>query len=365
LCAPTGFPYRDKKLDIGISSTKVFPKHKNYEQSLPMKAALLKRLFASIKPGSNPDLDSVCRRIVDDEKRLGHNKLASDLEATLKKAAKQQALKRGPDATRTNSLATLPSNKRDSAPLVQILEHGQLRHHMVLPPKVEQRFIRIEKEYAARSRLAKYGLNARKRILLYGPPGCGKSLGAERIAYTTGLPLHKVRFDSLISSYFGETAANLGKVFESAQKSPCALFLDECDTIARARGSGNDVGEVSRVVNMLLQLLEDYRGDGLVIAATNHYESLDQAIYRRFDETVEIPKPGIIEIARLLETTLSALRVDKSVELKQFAASLDGFSFSEVERIAQNAAKHSVMANRNQVELDDLEEAALEVKRHF
>ncbi|QYY37322.1 ATP-binding protein [Ruficoccus sp. ZRK36] len=323
-----------------------------------MKATLLKRLFASVQAGSDLDLKAVCRAIVADEKRLGHTKLAEDLERKLAKAdAKQSAPIR--------KLAPLPSTRRDSAPLVQVLEHDQLRHHMVLPDTIEQRFFRIEKEYAARTRLSKFGLRARQRILFYGPPGCGKSLGAERIAWATGLPLHKVRFDTLISSYFGETASNLGKIFEAAEAQPCALFLDECDTIARARGAHNDVGEVSRVVNMLLQLLEDYRGDGLVIAATNHYEALDQAIYRRFDEAVEIPMPGIIEIARLLEQSLSALKVSKKLHLEHFAASLDGFSFSEVERIAQNAAKRSVMANRKEVALEDLESAAQDVKRHF
>lgn len=328
-----------------------------------MKAALLKRLFASVLNESNPDLNAICRVIVEDEKRRGHTKLASELEASLAKAGSTTPTRR--NSPRTSKLNTLPSSKRDSAPLVQVLEHTQLRHHMVLPTDVEQRFIRIEKEYAARSRLASYGLQARKRILLYGPSGCGKSLGAERIAWATGLPLHKVRFDTLISSYFGETATNLSKIFDSVQEQPCALFLDECDTIARSRGGPNDVGEVSRVVNMLLQLLEDYRGDGLIIAATNHYDSLDQAIYRRFDEAIEIPKPGIVEIARLLKTSLSALKIGAKVDLEHFAASLDGFSFSEVERIAQNAAKRSIMANRKEVSLEDLEGASLEVKRHF
>jgi len=331
-----------------------------------MKATLLRRLFASAQAVPDPDLQAVCRAIVEDEKRLGHTKLAGELE---RKLAKTQTTHEGPGTKKASApirkMAPLPSSRRDSAPLVQVLEHDQLRHHMVLPESIEQRFFRIEKEYAARSRLAKFGLRARQRILLYGPPGCGKSLGAERIAWATGLPLHKVRFDTLISSYFGETANNLGKIFEAAEAQPCALFLDECDTIARARGASNDVGEVSRVVNMLLQLLEDYRGDGLVIAATNHYESLDQAIYRRFDEAVEIPMPGILEIARLLDTSLSALKVSRKLDLEQFAASLDGFSFSEVERIAQNSAKRSVMANRKEVTLEDLESAAQDVKRHF
>lgn len=307
---------------------------------------------------------AVCKHIVEDEKRLGHTLLARELEKSLDAVNRPKPTDRH-SALTTGNLTGLPSSRRDSAPLIQVIERDRLRHHMVLQPEVEERFNRIEKEYAARSRLAAHGLHARKRVLLYGPPGCGKSLGAERLAWATGLPLHKVRFDTLISSYFGETALNLGRVFEAASARPCALFLDECDTIARARGDRNDVGEVSRVVNMLLQLLEDYQGDGLVIAATNHYESLDKAIYRRFDEAVEIPKPGIQEIARLLKSTLAALDVEPDVDFQSYAGSLDGFSFSEVERIAKNAAKRCVMSSRKRVTLEDLETAAREVKRHF
>jgi ATP-dependent 26S proteasome regulatory subunit len=329
-----------------------------------MKAVLLKRLFSAVQLGSDRDLIAVCKRIVEDQKKLGHVNLARDLEKCIGDADKQ---KKHP-ATSSGSkpgLGALPAGKRDSASLVQMVEHAQLRHYMVLPEAVEHRLVRIEKEYAARTRLAKYGFSARRRILLYGPPGCGKSLGAERLAWGTGLPLHKVRFDSLISSFFGETAVNLRKVFESDNKQPFALFIDECDTIARARGERNDVGEVSRVVNMLLQLLEDYQGDGLVIAATNHYESLDHAIYRRFDEAIEIPTPGITEITRLLQTTLSAVGVEKSVNYQSFAGGLDGLSCSEVEKIAQNAAKHCIMNNHAKVRLDDLKRAADEIRRHI
>jgi SpoVK/Ycf46/Vps4 family AAA+-type ATPase len=233
---------------------------------------------------------------------------------------------------------------------------------MVLPDAVERRFHRIEKEFAARTRLAKHGLKPRHRILLYGPPGCGKSLGAERLAWNTGLPLRKVRFDTLLSSYFGETMANLRKVFDSAQASPCALFLDECDSLARSRTERNDVGEVTRITNALLEMLEDYKGDGLVIAATNLDSALDTALFRRFDEVLKVPLPGIEEICRLLETTLSPMETDASISWRELAQAMDGMSGSEVVHVAQNAAKHCVLDGRRRLIEEDIQRALAEVQ---
>ncbi len=263
-----------------------------------MNATLMKRLFRVIQSGTSADVDVLCRRIVDEEKKQGHGRVAKELEQIL--TAKQTPK----SAPHTGTLQRLPTSRRESAPLMQEIPVDKLRHHMVLPDAVERRFHRIEKEFAARTRLAKHGLKPRHRILLYGPPGCGKSLGAERLAWNTGLPLRKVRFDTLLSSYFGETMTNLRKVFDAAQASPCALFLDECDSLARSRTERNDVGEVTRITNALLEMLEDYKGDGLVIAATNLDSALDSALFRRFDEVMKVPLPGIDEICRMLKATL-------------------------------------------------------------
>ena len=163
---------------------------------------------------------------------------------------------------------------------------------MVLPKLTETKIQRIEKEYVARERLAHFGLKPRQKILFYGSPGCGKSMSAERIAWNIGLPFLKVRFEAIISSYLGESATNLKKLFESVKNYPCVLLLDEFDFIAKARSSGQDVGEMHRVVNILLNLLEDYEAPGLLIATTNLEGALDKASFRRFDDIIEIPKPG-------------------------------------------------------------------------
>ena len=324
-----------------------------------MNATLMKRLFRVIQSGTSADVETLCRRVIDEEKKQGHGRVAKELEQIL--TAKQAPKSAPPNGT----LQRLPTSRRESAPLMQEIPVDKLRHHMVLPDSVERRFHRIEKEFAARTRLAKHGLKPRHRILLYGPPGCGKSLGAERLAWNTGLPLRKVRFDTLLSSYFGETMTNLRKVFDAAQASPCALFLDECDSLARSRTERNDVGEVTRITNALLEMLEDYKGDGLVIAATNLDSALDSALFRRFDEVMKVPLPGIDEICRLLQSTLSPMVSDRDISWREIAQAMDGMSGSEVVHIAQNAAKHCVLEGRRSVGEADIRHALGEVQeRH-
>ncbi|MBE7156904.1 MAG: ATP-binding protein [Rhodospirillales bacterium] len=235
---------------------------------------------------------------------------------------------------------------------------------MVLPLAVETRFQRVEREFAASARLKKYGYRPKRRILLHGPPGCGKTLGAERLAWNTGLPLRRVRFETLLSSYFGETASNLHRVFDDARRTPSALLLDECDTIASSRVLRHDVGEVPRIVNTLLQLLEEYSGDGLIIAATNLTENLDSALFRRFDEVIEICLPSVEDIARLLELSLSAMEKERGLQWLALARALDGHSCSEVTRVAENAAKRCILEGRSKVTQADVK-CAMEELNHL
>lgn len=148
---------------------------------------------------------------------------------------------------------------------------------------------------------------------------------------------------------------------------PCLrrYFLDECDTLARSRLDRNDVGETSRITNALLEMLESFRGEGLIIAATNLDSALDSALIRRFDEVLRIPLPSIKEIERILSTTLSALPLTKGIRLDYLAMEMDGMSCSDVSQIGQNAAKNSVLDGRNKVSEEDIKFALAEVhERH-
>jgi SpoVK/Ycf46/Vps4 family AAA+-type ATPase len=316
----------------------------------------------AIADGSQGDLDRLALKIVDAERKTGHERLANELQSILVNTAhRKKVAQRG--LLDAPTLSELPTSKRSGNALATLIPREALEHHMVLPGEIESRFSRIESEYAARERLRVHGLTPRRTVLLHGPPGCGKSLGAKRLAWNTGLPLLKINFDTLISSYFGESATNLRAIFNMAKETPCVLLLDECDFIARSRSTSKDIGEASRIVNSLLQLMDDYDAPGLLVATTNVESSLDEAIFRRFDEVFLVPPPGKAEIETLLFVTLSGMDVSQQIDWAPIVSELFGASAAMVVKAAQDAAKSVVLSGRKSITENDLRESILELKR--
>jgi len=323
-----------------------------------MNQALLTRLFKTIEGEENTPLIKIAHSIIEDEKKKGHVKLADKLNGILKINTdnfKSLDFDRALKPIKSNVLK-IPVDRRYRLPLATHIEHESLRREMVLSKNVEGKILRIEKEYLARERLMHHGLKPRRKILFYGSSGCGKSMAAERIAWDLGLPFYKVRFDTIISSYLGESAANLQKLFESAEDYPCVLLLDEFDIIGKQRDSNSkDVGEIHRIVNILLGLLEEYDGEGILIATTNLEGSLDNALFRRFDDFIELPRPSEHEIAILLKQSLSALKLNKNVDLKHYSEILTGMSYAIVVKIANDAAKKAIINSKNEISVEDLD----------
>ncbi len=329
-----------------------------------MKSETIKRLFRSIQLSPTPELVSVARGIVEEERHKGHLVLVMELEGLLQSAEQKQitrpdnrTIRRGIPAL--SQLTELPVSRRQQQ-LLKEVPRQELRHHMILSTAVEARFNRIEREYVSRDRLAAHGLTPRRKILLYGPPGCGKSMGAERLAWNVGLPFFKVQFDTLISSFLGESASNLRTIFDATKEQPCVLLLDECDFIAKSRTYGQDVGEMFRLVN-LLSLLEEYQAPGLLVATTNLENSLDKAMFRRFDEVLSIPRPGDEQILQLLKNTLGALQISKSFRFAAFAHQLAGLSAAQIVKLGQDAAKTCIMAGDKELTENHLQQAFIEL----
>lgn len=327
-----------------------------------MNADIIRRVVRAIADGSQDDLARLATKIVDTERRTGHRKLADELDSILRQS-RHRLVPKQEGLNGDRKLKELPMSRRLGESLATILSAEVLEHHMVLPAETEERFARIESEYAARERLGTYGLKHRRTILLYGPPGCGKSLSAKRLAWNTGLPLMKVRFDVLLSSFFGESATNLRSIFVAAGVTPCVLLLDECDFIARSRTNTRDIGEASRIVNTLLQLLEEYDAPGLLVATTNVESSLDAALFRRFDDVFMVPLPGREQIEKLLRMTLSSIKLEEPIDWRGLVGRLDGASAATVVKAAQDAAKAAVLVGGKTVSEGNLLQAVEDLQR--
>ncbi|MFO1110691.1 MAG: ATP-binding protein [Bradyrhizobium sp.] len=235
--------------------------------------------------------------------------------------------------------------------LVEVVEPRRNRSELVLAPHNIRTFLGLMEEFRGADRLRRHGLQIRSKLLFCGPPGCGKTVTAEVFARELGLPLIVARLDAIISSFLGETATNIRKVFEAAAEQPCVLFLDEFDALARARSDGSEHNELRRVVNSLLMLIDRYRGVGFLVAATNLEESLDAAIWRRFDEVIVFDLPSHREIRRLVEIKLKNFPV--SFRLSEKLAGLRGMSYADIERVCDNAIKTSILkGSKNLIEAE-------------
>lgn len=199
--------------------------------------------------------------------------------------------------------------------------------------------------------LKEKGLNITMSLLLYGPPGCGKTSIAKYIAKELDLPLVVARFDSLISSLLGSTAKNIRKLFDYAKSKPCILFLDEFDAIAKARDDNYETGELKRVINSLLQNIDEFsEAGGILIAATNHEQLLDNAIWRRFEKIVNLTIPNFDEVQCLIRSFLK--KIDGEIEYDEkkvevLSRYLNGYSHSEVVKILNNAYYNAIISKKN------------------
>lgn len=197
--------------------------------------------------------------------------------------------------------------------------------------------------YQNADKLNSLGIGVSNTLLLYGPPGCGKTKCAYLIAKKLNLPLVIARLDSLISSYLGTTAKNIRTLFEFSQKMPCVLFLDEFDAIAKARDDSNELGELKRVVNSLLQNVDAMSSDSLLLAATNHEQLLDSAVWRRFDYKLEIELPDTNAIIEMIDLFTNGSLEFSVKEKRELATAFNGLSGANIEEIIKKAFRNAIV----------------------
>jgi SpoVK/Ycf46/Vps4 family AAA+-type ATPase len=192
--------------------------------------------------------------------------------------------------------------------------------------------------------LRSHGLEPRHRALLVGPPGTGKTTLAEAIAESIAVPMFVVRYESMIGSYLGETAARLKRVFDYARTTPCVLFFDEFDAIGKERGDTHETGEIKRVVTSLLMQIDELPSYTIVIAATNHPELLDRASWRRFQMRLNLPMPSKKDLAEFIARFLESFGESLSYSPAALAKALGSISYAEAEEFCLDVRRRQVLA---------------------
>ena len=215
---------------------------------------------------------------------------------------------------------------------------------LILPLPADRLSRQLIEEQSRSDLLRAQGLQPRHRILLSGPPGNGKTSIAEAIAQALALPLLTVRYDALVGAYLGETNARLAKLFEYARATPCVLFFDEFDAVGKERGDVHETGEIKRVVSFLLMQLDQLPSYVIAVAATNHAELLDRAVWRRFQLRIDMPAPDAARRAVLVARFFEVWKDDPGVTPGRVAERLGPVSFAEVFEYCQNVRRRHILS---------------------
>ena len=331
---------------------------------MPTTVESIRKMVVAFKKGDVTSFQDAVQEYIEEERRRNHPVVARDLERILKNGNGHTLT---PLSVReaTSILGELPTDKERGTALVEIREDDRSLEELVLGPEARETIDRLVLEHRRNETLHAHGLRASGKVLFCGPPGCGKTAVAGAIAHALYVPLVLVRFDAVISSYLGDTAANLRKVFDFARTRPMVLFFDEFDAIGKRRTDEADHGELKRVVNSFLQMLDGFRGESLIVAATNHEQILDPALWRRFDEIVQFPRPSADQIELLLVRRLRQVGVSPMVVLKEQSRRLVGLSFADIERIAMDAIKQMVLDGADEIGRETFERAVARQRRRL
>lgn len=241
--------------------------------------------------------------------------------------------------------APVPLDMDSRVPLIRP-EHLAPSLTPVLSEGVRTAVDQICEEHLGRDRLLKAGLMPSASALFVGPPGVGKTLVAGWIASRLGLPLLVLDLSSVMSSYLGRTGGNIRKVLDYAKASPSVLLLDELDTVAKRRDDSAEVGELKRLVTVLLQEIDDWPASSLLLAATNHGDLLDPAVWRRFESVIEFPLPDAVQLQDALEQYCEGGAPADILTALSRALSLQGASYSEAHRLVMSARRRAALAEK-------------------
>jgi len=324
-----------------------------------MKSSLIIKLIEAHSSGSEDAFKKALQDLAGDEERKGNVSLSTALRNAYSHEKQSNCLLPSSPLAEmlfsTQSAAQTPRDKDSTLELLEILESKVPLSDVALPAKTREALVQIIEEQKDAKNLISKGVVPTNRVLLCGPPGCGKTLTANALAREINIPVAYVKLDGLVSSYLGQTGTNIRKIFEYVKNKRIMLFLDEFDAIAKKRDDAHELGELKRVVTTLLQNMDLMTGNVFLAAATNHHHLLDPAIWRRFNSSIFLDLPCEEQRKEIIDKFLGDVLKDYQLDIKTLITLTEGTSGAQINNFLQSLAKHCIMNSHiNSIEKKDI-----------
>ena len=313
---------------------------------------LIKQLFLSYSNKDNESFELAAREYIEREKRKKHNIVAKDLEKALYNTGKIPISQK-----RFKNNMPIPRDTEKGFPLLEIQHFEKNFDYLIISEETKEQFEQVIREFKDSDILATYNLQYKKKILLCGKPGTGKTFSAQIMSSVLNLPLIYIRFDAIISSYLGETAGNLRKVFDFIEYGTWIVLFDEFDIIGKNRDDSHEHGEIKRVVNNFLQMMDNFKGESIIFAATNHQNILDPAIWRRFDDVIYFELPDDTTRRQIFEIYLKSIKRGSDIDLEKISQLTNNFSPADIKMVTEEAMKTAIIDSKNSISMKDIETA--------
>lgn len=323
------------------------------------KGKLVVELLKAYKQNDTTRFEKVVNKIIKDEEESNHKNIAKQIRSVMEDYEQPSKFEYHHSL---NYINKLPKDIDKQSYLVDVKYPKIILEDIILASGNKELIEDILEEQYNSFKIRSFNLRPKQKILFCGPPGCGKTITAEAISGELGLPLIYIRLDAIVSSYLGDTASNLRKVFDYISSGRFVVFFDEFDAIGKSRSDSNEHGELKRVVNSFLQMVDNYSGDNIIIAATNHQNLLDSAVWRRFDEIIYFGNPEEEDIEKLIKLKTKVFP-KKNIEFNKIIELLMEMSHSEIEMICLDSMKYCIKNDEKILTTDIIIESINKHKR--